>query len=223
LETQHPRGDVILAGDGKAFWLYSGKTKEFKKGESQLRVLGPTASTLYSALHLIPFMKLMDDSLQSPAFAGEDEIKVGDKQKTCYVIKCIVNAPPIALPEGVERPEILPKDFNPFAGAKGVLMSLQMHGLADLTLYLPNGEKPEAPTITLWIDKEDSTVWRSQIVEKVQKSSAEADGDELKKVPVELRANDTYSIAKINEPLPKELFQFMPPEDAKEVSEFTKP
>ena len=130
MEAKHARGDVVLACDGKTCWLFSGKTKEFKKGESLLKVLGPTAGTMYSALHGMPLMKFVDESLQSPKFVSEEEIKVGEERRACFVVEAVVKSKPLPLPEGVDPPEFFPRDYNPLAGAAGVLTNLQIHGLA---------------------------------------------------------------------------------------------
>lgn len=222
LEVRYRRGDMVLASDGKTSWMFVGETNEFKKGERFLDVVGPTAGTMYSVLHFIPLMKFMNESLQSPKIIREEEIDVGHERKACYVLECIDKAPLLPLPPGEEPPETL-KGRNPLAGATAVLMHLQIHGLVDFKrgMYLPPSDKAELPRMTLWVDAQDSIVWRTRLVEKTQRASFEALEDKAEGEPVEVQVTDNFSVAKINARLPDELFQFTPPEDAKEVRQFT--
>jgi hypothetical protein len=221
-EVRHARGDMVEVCDEKTSWLYVGATKEYRKGERALDVSGPTAATMHAALHGIPLTPLIDESLKSPKLIREEEIEAGGKKRACYVLQCIVKSPPLELPSGARVPESL-RDRNPLAGATGIVMQLQIHGLVEpgRGMYLPASDKAEWPSMTLWVDAQDSTVWRSQLVEKVQGVSVPAQQDAVLE-NTEVHVTDSFSVIKINERLPDDLFRFTPPEDAKAVYQFTK-
>jgi outer membrane lipoprotein-sorting protein len=221
-EVRHWRGDIVEVCDGKTSWLYVGATKEYRKGERALDVTGPTAATMHAALHGIPLTALIDESLKSPKLIREEEIEADGKKRACYVLQCTVKSPPAELPPGIETPEFL-RDRNPLAGATGIVMQLQIHGLVEpgRGMNLPASDKAEWPSMTLWVDAQDSTVWRSQLVEKVQGVSMPAQQDAaLEKT--EVHVTDSFSVAKLNERLPDDLFRFTPPKGAQEVLQFTR-
>lgn len=219
MEVRHPENNVVLIHNGDAKTMFVGKLNEYKTGE---KVLSSVAGAMYFGIHMTTFMKLTDDSLQGAKIIKQEEIVVGNEKHKCHVVEANVKLSPIPLPEGTKIPEEIASD-DPYAGPRGVLMILMIHGFIDkkqIGLFT-SANQDELPRRRLWIDN-DGIIWRSELSEKVRVRRLDGDESDTGKV-VELIATDLFSMATVNRPLPEELFQFTPPEGAKEVEKFTEP
>ena len=71
-----------------------------------------------------------------------------------------------------------------------------------------------SPT-TYWVDKSTNLIWKELFSIKIKMPS----NDQVQNQTV----TTTYTVARVNEAVPAELFRFDPPEGAAEISEFTSP
>jgi hypothetical protein len=216
--------DIVHACDGQTSWFFLGQTNEFKRGTGATTVLGPTAATMFTALHLAPLGRFVDQSLQVEQSLKDEAIEIGGERKECYVLEGTVK--PQTRPKIPNERTTFPEEYNPVGMPTGIYMLFEMHGFGTAqegrTLYLPPTGKTASVKFALWVDRRDSTVWQCRIVEKASKSAAKEPnrGDEEKLVTLEL--TDTFSVVKIDSAIDPGSYRFTPPADAKEVQEFTK-
>ena len=83
--------------------------------------------------------------------------------------------------------------------------------------YTDSDEDIEFARITLWIDKENHAILRRDMVESARKYLSYPPGERAESKEVLLHVRDTFQDADLTGPLPDELFQFIPPTDAREV------
>jgi outer membrane lipoprotein-sorting protein len=222
MESKGKRGAFLLASDGTTAWAYNKSTGEYvaRGGGS---AIGPTAATMHAMLHVQRFGKYLDGRLKDAKALDDEEVKVGDETKRCYVIEGTVEPADMRslLPPGVKPSASFPKT-NPLQRVCGEYIALAMHGFVttgdSARFYLPMEDVQ--PKLKLWIDQKEFIVWQSHFSEKVNKQTR-ADNDKQEKVL--LTAVHKFSEAKINPKLPPDIFRFEPPPDAKKVEKFTEP
>jgi hypothetical protein len=208
-----------------AEWYYSSRENVYKKGTGKgLGVLGSVAGPVLLSIHAFPFTTLEDGSLEEAKIVREESIEVEKQTRKCYVIEAQATSMDIAAlaakaQAAIEEGKAIEAPAKPkFLGAEFLLTMLQMQG------YLGDGKqmafyrfKGKPTKVTLWIDPSQHLLVKSEMEVTLQKSTVTKEkpaGPKDEEVNVTL--TESFTRLKINEDLPKKLFEFMPPAGAKE-------
>lgn len=217
---------LFVTGE-EARWYYSSSANLYKKGEGNL--IGAAPLTMVGGLHTFPLTTLEAEAVEDARIVREESIKVDGQERKCHVIEGQARSPDYAAlgakagaaVEAGKLPDIPPKPK--FLGVDFFLIMLQgpgnlgerYFGGRDEMLFYTNQGKPTK--VTLWIDPSESLLVRTEMTVVLQKSRVTKEKPtEPHDEEVSVTLTDSFTKIKINEDLPKELFQFAPPAGAKE-------
>jgi outer membrane lipoprotein-sorting protein len=203
----------LMACDGETGWVYSSAGNQYIERPASRQLYGPTASTMFQAVHLAPLRRLCDGSLQEPKLLDDETLTIGQEKRVCYVLECQSKPPELELPDGRKVP-------SPLATSQGLLMLLMINGLSEGPMAGP-GAGPSAP-VQLWIDQASSAVWQIRQQEPAKtmmepgaaEPGAAAAGDAI------LTMLDQFTVARFNDEVQAEVFRFVPPPNANQVEKF---
>jgi outer membrane lipoprotein-sorting protein len=214
----------LINNDRQGVW-YSSRENEYQKGNGIL-VMGSVGGSMYIEFHYFPYHNLDKDVLRDPRIVREAKVEVNGESRDCFVIEGTtknkkiedfaadaVNAATLG-----KAPEFKPD--KPALGMEFLLNMLQMQGFtqdADAAFFMPADESTK---VTLWIDKANHALVRSETTAMFKKGSL-AENDPAKQEDVRVTITDAFTVMKLNEKPAKDLFKFTPPAGAKEKKKET--
>ncbi len=209
---------LLLVSDGREAVLYQADLKQFKRAPTALRVIGgPTSATFFLLVNTFPFTTFVDVPFERVEFLRQERHMVGERKVDCHVIEARFHRKPLGADAANKGDSVAS-----LAGSS-YLLFLAMHGLTE-----PSNEKARSAeasrmeadavplTLLLWVDPEESLVWKSELREPlVAKSDEQPDPT--------LVITDSFSKIVRKGPLPDELFRFEMAEGDREVEKFGQP
>jgi hypothetical protein len=214
--------DLLVTNDREGWW-YSARENQYKKG-SGISVLGSVGGAVFTGLHSFPFFNLEKDVIQEPRITGEAIVEVDKQPRTCHVIEGMIKNQKIedVVAKAVNAATLgKAPEFKP-TSAFGMEMLLNMlqtqANFGDGQSFSFYSPKDEVTKITLWIDKANHALVQSETSASFKKGGFKKDKTPQKEEDVQVTITDAFTVIKINEDVPRELFQFTPPADAKEIA-----
>ncbi len=220
LETKARDGHV-LACDGQSCWAYSSESGEYMKGKTYRDVTTSVSGAMWLAFYLdLPFTAF----LREANLVGEETIEIGGERRLCYLIEATLK--PAWPPDLNElKPSSPLTSFpKPSESSLAIFTLAQIFGSTEVggeSIYVPPLETGEPLHLKMWVDKARHIALRSNITStwyKKQGKPLKKEEETGEKVKIEFV--DTFTVTKVDESLPDELFKFSPPPDAKEVPSF---
>jgi hypothetical protein len=203
----------LMACDGETGWVYSSADNQYIERPASRQLFGPTASTMFQAVHLAPLSRLCDGSLQEPKLLDDDTLTIGQEKRACYVLECQSKPAEQELPDGSKVP-------SPLATSQGLLMLLMINGLSEGPVVRP-AAGPSAP-VQIWIDQATSAVWQIRQQEPA-KTTIEPGAPEPGGAAADdavLTMLDQFTLVRFNDEVQADIFRFVPPPKAKQVERF---
>lgn len=226
LEIVVNRNQFLMVGDGETSWWYSSRENIYQQGKG-LMVIGSVPGSMLLALHLFPFTTMGAGALPDAKLVREESIEVNKQPRKCYVIQGHVPANDLAtlmIKALAAAASGNPQDSTgiepPFLGVDWLLTMLQAQGLIGDPEQRSLYTKVTPTKVTLWIDKAEHLLVRTEMSGTMQKVviNLKQKDKEPKREDVQLTLTDSFTLLKIDEALPKELFRFAPPKGAKELT-----
>lgn len=220
-ESKGGDGTDLLACDEQSCWAYHSKSGEYMKGKVYRDVTTSVSGAMWHAFYLdLPFTPF----LLGTNLVGEETIEVGGERRLCYVIEATLEpaSPPDSkelIPSDPQTP--IPKPSDYFLASFRLVQIFGSAYVGGQSAYVPPWDTGEPLHLKMWVDKARHIALRSKIsstwIEKRGKplKQEEATGEKVK-----IEFVDTFTLTKVDESLPDELFKFTPPPDAKEVPSF---
>ena len=213
IRTRHD--EQLQVCGGETCWSYVSRKNEYMVGRTLRDVSTSVGGSMLRLLHVFPFLTLQADVIQEARVAREEEVAVGSDRRTCRVIEGVIRPRPIRSVRDSPQPPAPGMDF--------LLSILVLQGLTEgdvRTRYSPwpldelSTDAGEPTLITLWIDKTDGVIVRSQLSAQLYKRFLDNGVAAVEKVSVIV--TDTFTIATVGTPS-AHMFQFSAPSGAKEV------
>lgn len=207
--------ELLQVCDGETCWSYSSLKNEYMVGHTLRDVSTSVGGSMLQLVHAFPFLTLQAEVIQEARVAREEEIVVGSDRRTCRVIEGVIRPRPI--------PSVRDSPQPPAPGVDFLLSVLVMQGLTEgdvRTRYSPwpvdepSTEAGEPTLITLWIDKTNGVIVRTQLSAQLYKHFPDHGVMAVEKVSVVV--TDRFTTATVGPP-PADLFQFTRPGGAREV------
>ena len=215
LGTKTKQSEMLQMCDGRTCWAYTSMKNEYMTGQRLRDVASSVGGSFMLGVHLFSFMTLEEGALQDAKVAREEEVELGKGRRRCYVLEGVM--PPSPRP----RPDGPPPSGRP--GVDSFVSALGLQGLAgagERTFYSPwppdeNATAVGEPTrVTLWIDQEAHVVVRIKMSAQLYKRHVGNQSQMVERVAVAV--TDSFTTTTMEAP-PAGLFEFKPPEGAKEV------
>ncbi|MGB7291284.1 MAG: cache domain-containing protein [Thermodesulfobacteriota bacterium] len=220
-ETKTRDSTHLLACDEQSCWAYDSESGEYMKGKVYRDVTTSVSGAMWRAFYLdLPFTAFLPEA----KLVGEDTIEIGGERRLCYVIEATLK--PASSPDLKE-----PKPSSPLTS----FPKPSLHSIASFTLvqifgfayvgsesaYAPPWDTGEPLHLKMWVDKAQHIALRTNINSTwIKKQGKPLKKEEETGEKVEIEFVDTFTVTKVDESLPDELFKFTPPPYAKEVPSF---
>jgi hypothetical protein len=223
-------GNQLVSASGDEFqWWYSSQENTYKKRKSEeSSVLGSVGGSMQSFLHMFPLTTLEKGVVQDARIVRKETIEVDKLQRPCYVIEGRAKSYDISaqaariLAAATTGKQVDPPEAPKFLGLEGFLNILQAPShMGDGDQRVVYSSKAMPTKLTLWIDKSQYLLVRTEMTAtlEIDTWSIKEKPKEPNKEEMNVTLTDSFTRLKINEDVPKELFEFTPPVGAKDITQ----